>query len=266
MGINFVAGAKLIQLAARLERKGDVMMLGRHRLRMPERFQTRLDGLLSRKIPGVTYGDLTQDDGYAERFFTGIGFDAVQSLDISDFEGAEVLHDLNRPIPDALKGSCDLVYDGGTTEHVFDVAQAMDNIANLLRPGGVYVACVPGNGFFAHGFYQFGPELVYGYWKHARGFDVLSCSLLPEWPKFKEVPMVDPAIKGRRLKTKGLVPEGRCYLYYEVAKGPNARPFSATLQTDYVAKWSEHDAAQARQDTGHQRLREAHKETVDADG
>lgn len=69
-------------------------------------------------------------------FLRMLGFDTVQAMDISDFEGAEVLWDLNRPIPDRLAGSCDFLVDGSTLDNIFDPATGLKNIARLLRPGG----------------------------------------------------------------------------------------------------------------------------------
>ena len=56
-------------------------------------------------------------------FFNKLGFKTVTSLDYSDYEGADLIHDLNNPIPDSLHDKFDFVYDGGTLEHVFDFPQ-----------------------------------------------------------------------------------------------------------------------------------------------
>ena len=223
-----------------------VLMLGRHRMQVKEKLKAALDRVLADHDMGLTHADLEQDDGYAETFFKALGAEEVISLDVSDFEGATLLHDLNDPVPDDLQGQWDLVYDGGTTEHIFDVARCMDNLNLLLADGGVLAACSPGNNWFAHGFYQFGPELVYGYWKHGCGFDVLNCVMLPEMPRDKELAIPDPAAKGHRPRMRGKVPDQRVYLYYEVRKGPGAHRWKRALQTDYVRKWSDHDRAQER--------------------
>ena len=178
-------------------------------------------------------------------------------MDLSDFEGAEIIHDLNHPVPKELHGRFDVIYDGGTTEHVFDVARCMDNLNAMLAPGGVLISCAPGNNWFAHGFYQFGPELVYSYWKHGCGYDVLDCVMLPEMPRDKELVLQDPAMTGRRLRMRGKVPSQRVYLFYVVRKGDAAHPFKAALQTDYVARWSEHDMAQDRENSDIVALRDA---------
>jgi len=237
-------------------------MLGRHRMQVREKFMPVLDKVLAENGFSLTYADLCQADGYAETFFKALGWPRVDAMDLSDFEGAEVLHDLNAPLPDALKGQYGLVYDGGTTEHVFDVATCMRNIDELLAEGGILSACSPGNGWFSHGFYQFGPELVYGYWKHGCLYDVLTCSMLPQRPKHKEMPLPDPAELGHRIRMKGKVPDAPVYLYYEVQKTERSRPYQAVLQTDYVRKWSDFDQRAERSDSAMVALREEHKSNL----
>ena len=224
-------------------------MLGRHRMQLKEKFRPALDKELEKSGFDLSCADLEQSDGYAEEFFTTLGAKDVQSLDLSDFEGASILHDMNETVPEELTGQFDLIYDGGTTEHIFDVATCMNNLNSLLAPNGVLVSCVPANNWFAHGFYQFGPELVYGYWKHGCGFDVLQCVMLPELPRDKEMAIADPAEKGHRPRVRGRMPSQRCYLYYEVKKGPNAHSWNRALQTDYVRKWSDFDISQSRNES-----------------
>jgi SAM-dependent methyltransferase len=69
-------------------------------------------------------------------FFAAFSNCSVEAIDVSDYEGAEIVHDLSVPIPDALKGQFDFIYDGSTLDNVFNVATAMQNIDDLLKPGG----------------------------------------------------------------------------------------------------------------------------------
>jgi SAM-dependent methyltransferase len=258
MGVDYSTAKKMVQLFARHPGRGRVLMLGRHRFNVPERFRAALNETLAEHGFALTHDDLVQEDGYAETFFMRMGHQEVVTLDISDFEGATILHDLNAPVPEELHGRFDLIYDGGTTEPVFDVATSFSNIHRMLAPGGILVSAPPGNGWFGHGFYQFGPELVYGYWKHGCGYDVLTCSMLPVLPRHKELPLPDPAEKGQRLRLRGKIPGQRVYLYYEVRRGARAHDYRQVLQTDYVNKWSRHDQAAGRSDSEHVRLREEH--------
>src|SRR6185312_10673187 len=50
--------------------------------------------------------------------------------------GAEVIHDLTKPLPDHLKGIADFVIDGSTLDNTFNPALTIKNYADLLKPGG----------------------------------------------------------------------------------------------------------------------------------
>jgi hypothetical protein len=55
---------------------------------------------------------------YSEEFFVLLGAKEIFSIDVSDFEGANILHDMNQPLPHSLISSFDVVLDGGTLEHI----------------------------------------------------------------------------------------------------------------------------------------------------
>lgn len=68
--------------------------------------------------------------------FRLLGSKSVRALAHSDYEGAEVIHDLTQPLPDSLRGIADFVLDGGTLDNKFSPAATIRNYAELLRPGG----------------------------------------------------------------------------------------------------------------------------------
>jgi SAM-dependent methyltransferase len=102
-------------------------------------------------------------------FFRLLGLAEVQALDCSNFEGAEIVHDLNLPVPAGLHDRFDLIVDGGTLEHVFDIRQSLTNVARMLRGGGRIIHFSPASNWVNHGFYQFSPTLFYDYYV-ANGF------------------------------------------------------------------------------------------------
>lgn len=60
------------------------------------------------------------------------GVEKVSALDFSDYEGADILLDLNTGLlEEAYKGQYDLVIDGGTLEHIFNQYNAI-NVMNAL--------------------------------------------------------------------------------------------------------------------------------------
>jgi SAM-dependent methyltransferase len=61
---------------------------------------------------------------------------SVQAVDISDYEGAEIVVDLNGAIPAHLEGRFDFIYNGSCLDNIFDPATSLKNMTKLLKPGG----------------------------------------------------------------------------------------------------------------------------------
>ena len=82
-------------------------------------------GVQSMAFDPASFTAATNDDGFAgggQSFFATCGYRETRALDVSDFEGAEIVFDLNRHnTPAELAGQFDLVFNGGTIEHVFHV-------------------------------------------------------------------------------------------------------------------------------------------------
>lgn len=247
MGIDYVNASKLIAMAPGFDRKAELLTLGRQAMHIRPRFRAALDGQLAKAGYPHSYADLRQQDGYCETFLRGLGFANVRSMDVSDYEGADIIHDLNDKAPAELHGAFDVIFDGGTTEHVFDVAASMQCIGDMLAEGGVLISSVPGDGFFGHGFYQFGPELVYDYWKNGCGYEVLACSLLPVRPRFAEMEIPDPTASGERPEFRQDGSRRDQYLFYAVRKMSPTHVYKRTFQVDYLKEWSAHDAEQGRE-------------------
>src|SRR5580700_1783531 len=89
-----------------------------------------IDRTTINRIPG--YGQIVTD----RSIFRALGIDSVKALDTSPYEGAEIVHNLNEPIPDSLRENADFIVDGSTLDNVFDPAMALRNLAAMLKPGG----------------------------------------------------------------------------------------------------------------------------------
>lgn len=106
-------------------------------------------------------------------FFRMLGFSTYTTLDALELDGpVSIRHDLNEPLPASLEGSQDLVVDGGTIEHVFDIATALRSTARLVRPGGLVMHASPVL-LYDHGFYGINPTLFRD-WYGANDFEILS--------------------------------------------------------------------------------------------
>ena len=82
--------------------------------------------LLGVPAGGAAGGRVTQ-----EALFRLLGFEAVESIDVYDAESPTHVLDLNRPVPAALHGRFDLVYDGGTLEHCFSASEALKQCSSV---------------------------------------------------------------------------------------------------------------------------------------
>jgi hypothetical protein len=108
-------------------------------------------------------------DGYCEPLLKiAFGAGVVQSIDASDYEKADIIHDMNTPI--ALPDRYSMVLDFGTLEHVFNVPVAFDNMAALAASNAHILHMLPSNNLVGHGFYQFSPEVFFQIYAPERGF------------------------------------------------------------------------------------------------
>lgn len=87
---------------------------------------------LDNDTKNIAAGRYIRDDG----FFKLLGIDDLRSLDVDAYEGADVIHDLNQPLPTKLENIADVIIDGSTLDNVFNPAEAIRNLSKMLRPGG----------------------------------------------------------------------------------------------------------------------------------
>lgn len=220
-------------------------MLGRQSFDIETPRRKHYDETLKKHSIGLKRFDFLQEDGYAETLMAKLGFGAMETLDFSDYQGATILHDLNELPSPELEEQFDLIFDGGTVEHVFNVPLALEGLFRMLKPGGRLISANGLNGWYGHGMYQFNPELVWTFWKRACNCNVTHCRAIPKepMPHFGIVDFADPALSGVRLKLKNKIGPGRTYLYYEVEKTAESHPPDFALQSDYEARWQGHENA-----------------------
>jgi hypothetical protein len=173
---------------------------------------------------------------WADELFGLLGAEELVSLDASGYEGATVVHDMNEPLPDALAGGFDFVFDGGTLEHVFNFPRAVRNEMELTRVGGHLLISVPANNHLGHGFYQFSPELFYRVLGPDNGFEVVGMTLT-EWWSGRRYGAVDPAAVGRRVE---LYATGPALVVSVLARRTEQKPIFARppVQSDYATAWT----------------------------
>ena len=99
-----------------------------------------------------------QDDTNSVRSLLRDRYNISDYKDI-DINGiADIWIDLNKPLDPAHQNSANVILNGGTIEHVFDVAQAIKNIHGMLKQGGSIIHLLPVS-WYNHGYYNFNPLL-----------------------------------------------------------------------------------------------------------
>jgi hypothetical protein len=78
-----------------------------------------------------------QQEFISDRTFFGLlGVRQVLAIDYSDYEGAEIILDLNQALPPAHRVTVDFLFGGSVLDNIFDPASYLRNVSELLRPGG----------------------------------------------------------------------------------------------------------------------------------
>ncbi len=106
----------------------------------------------------------------SKSLFAVCGYE-LECIDISAARGDEIIADMNQALPAELEGQFDVVYDGGTLEHCFNIAQAIKNMALACKVGGFCVNINPLN-VYNHGFYNFSPTF-YADFYGCNGFQLM---------------------------------------------------------------------------------------------
>jgi hypothetical protein len=172
---------------------------------------------------------------HSEPCFLSLGATKVHSMDVSDFEGASVVHDLNQPIPVALKERFDVVYDGGTLEHVFNFPTALKNCMEMVRVGGRFFTHTVTNNWCGHGFYQFSPELFYRALSRENGFEVERMIIHRAGPYGSWYEVADPELIRSRVE---LITFSPVMLLVQARRTASVPIFSQSpQQSDYTPRW-----------------------------
>jgi len=173
-----------IFLLLRLQKKGylnsaSVLQLGRQSGIVSYRQMNRIGKRFDRKFSQKKRDnyDFYRNYPSGDEIFQLLGFNSIQSLDSNEYEGATFTHDLNKPLLEKNFGEFDLVYDGGTTEHIFDQITVLANIYKLLKIGGIVIHHTPANNFLDHGYFQPSPSFYYEYYL-ANGFELIDSFLV----------------------------------------------------------------------------------------
>jgi hypothetical protein len=188
---------------------------------------------------------------FCEPFFECLGATSCDSMDVSTYEGATIIHDSNDPVPANLHEKFDMVFDGGTLEHVFHFPQALHDAMRMIAVGGWFVGLTPGNNWLGHGFYQFSPEVFYRAFSKQNGFSKCAVFAVPEGFGLKWYLVQDPARLRERTK---LINSLRTPLLVLAQKTGATPPKLRPQQSDYQAYWDRNapvlNTGKTKQDSG----------------
>ena len=233
MGID-LTGLRALAFAKRVYgfEFGETVMLGRQEIHF-----WKEEYMAVRKSVGLNldYDEAIELGQFSEPLFRKMGAHKVISVDAAGYEGASIIHDFNRPIPDNLSRAFDTFVDFGSIEHVFNVAQAMDNIKSIVRVHGSILIVTIANGFTGHGFYQYSPEFFYSVFSERNGFGDTSVFLVdtsrPKAWHFIKSP--------GRLKRRNQIPFGKQYWILAFSRKCSEVNRLEVIQSDYEsAKWT----------------------------
>lgn len=244
LAIDSAFGIQLIKAMPIVSDKSSAVMLGRQSLRVRRGQRPYFKQALRTAGLPLRYSYYQQEDGFAEAFFERIGYPPLTSMDASTYEGCDFVQDLNDPIESDLFGRFDVIIDGGTIEHVFNIPQALDNVFHMLKDDGIFISINGMTGWAGHGFYQFSPELVWRYWQDTRRCAVETCAAVCTDPSQATIEVADTGKGGARFRSKGLM--GRWYLFYIIRKlytANDVMQVTKTQQGDYAATWGKAEEA-----------------------
>ncbi len=123
---------------------GDLLSIGRQTCWLDE---ARATALVTRECGRLRPGHTIELDretraAHGVQFISDRSFYSLfcdvryAAVDVSGYEGAEIIWDLCDPLPDQFAERYDIIYDGGALDNIFDPVTAIKNIARMLKPGG----------------------------------------------------------------------------------------------------------------------------------
>jgi hypothetical protein len=234
MGLDINSVRFLLEARQRGVTFGEVVMFGRQDLNV---FPAKMVQLLEQNGFSAEAFKGGNKALYAEPCFKSLGATQVHSMDVSGFEGANFIHDLNQPIGPELRERFDLVYDGGTLEHVFHFPTALKSCMEMVKIGGRFFTHTVANNWCGHGFFQFSPELFYRALSPENGFEVERMVAHRAGPYGGWYEVADPERIRARVEFTSVSP----IMLLVQAKRVAAVPIFAVApqQSDYTPRWTQ---------------------------
>lgn len=147
MGISYALASMIVQEHKHQPIKGKVLLVGRQTIDMNVEVAIKLVeqvlGHVRTKSPLVDVTTRARDELAISRdTISDVGFfslftDAeVVAVDVTDYEGADIVHDMCTALPTHMIEDYDFVFNGSCLDNIFDVAAAIRNFGLCLKPTG----------------------------------------------------------------------------------------------------------------------------------
>ncbi|PKQ06974.1 MAG: hypothetical protein CVT73_09265 [Alphaproteobacteria bacterium HGW-Alphaproteobacteria-12] len=143
MGISPSISRAILQEHKHKPIEGDILLIGKQSMGFtPDaaREMIRAEGIEPRA--GEVDMDITTRAAMGKNYISDVGFfslftDAkVTTLDVTDYEGADIVHDMPQPIPESMEGVADFLWIGSCLDNMCDPITALQNSIRMLKPGG----------------------------------------------------------------------------------------------------------------------------------
>lgn len=202
---------------------GDVLTLGKQEIILDEDDKKKLN---------LKNFDCAKDEYIDNLLKEKFSAQSVKSIDNSSFEGADLIHDFNKPIKESFE-KFDTILDFGTSEHIFNVNQSFNNIYKLCKSGGNILHSLPANNNCGHGFWQFSPELFFSLYSEENGFSETEIFIFNTYDKYSWW-KVKKQISGDRLEISSNSP---LYILVKTVKKLEKNEMQVQ-QSDYIERWN----------------------------
>ena len=177
-----------------------------------------------------------------EALFLALGFDELESMDYSNYEGCTIVHDLNKDIPIQYHDRYDLIFDGGTSEHIFDLPKVLENYNKMLKPNGRIIHALPSSNHVDHGFYMFSPTLFLDYYS-SNNWNIKDSLFIQYSPKHDRdlwnIYYYQPGCLDRY--SFGGLSRGMFGIFFVAEKTRESSYDADVQQGSYKRTWSNHD-------------------------
>jgi SAM-dependent methyltransferase len=172
MGVHWSMIRYIIDECKYMPIRGSVLLIGRQTVHItPAKFYKLLyqEGMQVNTGAPITLDTYTRAG--AKRglisdysFFKILGADHVSAMDVSDYEGADIIHNLDTPIPTNLEGKFDFIFNGSVLDNVFDPVMALKNISRMLAPNGRVIHFEHASNCVNNAYLQFSPNWFFDYY------------------------------------------------------------------------------------------------------